>query len=543
MPALEPKAERSAGDRFAWLDVARAVAVSAVALMHCFDEAVPAWRRFNTQFFNPGVFGVVLFFLVSGFVIPLSLERRGSIRVFVTSRLFRLYPLYWASLIAVTVLHAVGWAVPPLDFTSPGRLPQNFLWNVTMLQHWVGVPDAIGLYWSLAYELVFYAATVVFFVLGVNRRTDVIVGLGAAYFLLRGALLPLVSGVGHFNPEEFWLLTFFVGTLWYRGWNGEFSIRRVTLVTALFVASVVANHVTTYGVLGQWDRAVQIQPRAAGSAWAAAYATFGLLLWLRRVSWPKALTWLGRVSYSVYLIHGALIMISSPLTPFAALAVQLVVLLPLCAVTYRYIELPMIAIGHRLSNPGRRPVENAGADRESSGRAALGALLASAVISLGIGLVDQHLQRARLKERHTIDFDDASTPRSALVAGWSDFEDGGPDAASVAWCAARDCILSVSVPDARDHVLRIHLAPFQYAGAPEQRLTVSLNENSLGTEIVTPGWTTLSFKAGREVWRAGSNQVRLHFAYAESPKGRVPGSDDVRTLAATFDWIAVEPDA
>lgn len=543
MPALEPTAQRSAGDRFAWLDVARAVAVSAVALMHLFDEVSTEWRAFNYKFFNPGVYGVVLFFLASGFVIPLSLERRGSLRVFATSRLLRLYPLYWASLFAVTVLHGLDWGVPPLDFTTPGQLLENFLWNATMLNHWAEKPPAIGLYWTLAYELAFYAATAVLFAVRLNRRTDIIVVLGAVYMVVRGVVLPAYKGEPYINPEQFWMVTFFVGTLWYRGWTGEFSVRRVAFVTAIFVAAVVANHVSTFVVFHMTVPPSELQPMAVASAWAAAYASFGVLLWLRNVSWPRALTWLGKVSYSVYLMHGVLLVVSLPQTPLAGFAIRLIVLLPLCAVTWRYIELPMIAIGRRLTNHGQRSRANAAGERASSGRPALVALLASVVIAVGIGVLDEQLTRARLNARHTIEFEDRWTPHSALVAGWSLFESAGPDAATIAWCEARECVVDVSIPDPADRVLRIRLAPFEYTGAPAQELTVRLNESTLGTGVAKPGWNVLSFKAARDAWRPGSNQLRLEFAYAESPKRRVPSSDDMRTLSAAFDWIEVTPDA
>jgi peptidoglycan/LPS O-acetylase OafA/YrhL len=543
MPALETTAQRSAGDRFAWLDVARAVAVSAVALMHLFDEVSPEWRAFNYKFFNPGVYGVVLFFLVSGFVIPLSLERRGSLRVFATSRLLRLYPLYWASLIAVTALHLLNLGVPPLDFTTPGQLLHNFLWNATMLQYWAEKPTAIGLYWTLAYELAFYAATAILFAVKLNRRTDIVVVLGAAYMLLRGVVLPAFKGEPYLNPEQFWMVTFFVGTLWYRGWTGEFGIRRIAIVTGIFAAAVVANHVTTFSVFKMDVPPTELQPLAVVSAWAAAYASFLVLLWLRSVSWPRALTWVGKVSYSVYLMHGVLLIVSLQQTPAATFAMRLIVLLPLCAVTYRYIERPMIAIGHRLANRGQRARDKAAGEGASSGRPALLALVASVAIAAGIGVLDEQITRARLNARHTIEFDAQWSPHSALVAGWSLFESGGADAASIAWCESRECILDVTIPDAADRVLKIRLAPFAYIGAPAQALTVQLNDSTLGTAVATPGWTVLSFKARRDAWRPGSNQLRLHFAYAESPKSKVPSSDDERTLSAAFDWIEVKPDA
>jgi peptidoglycan/LPS O-acetylase OafA/YrhL len=41
------------------------------------------------QWFDPGTYGVMVFFLVSGYIILASLERSGSVRRFWVSRLFR----------------------------------------------------------------------------------------------------------------------------------------------------------------------------------------------------------------------------------------------------------------------------------------------------------------------------------------------------------------------------------------------------------------------------------------------------------------------
>lgn len=48
-----------------------------------------------------GRIGVVVFFAISGFIIPTSLNHRSlhPVRKFLISRLFRLYPLYWISII------------------------------------------------------------------------------------------------------------------------------------------------------------------------------------------------------------------------------------------------------------------------------------------------------------------------------------------------------------------------------------------------------------------------------------------------------------
>jgi peptidoglycan/LPS O-acetylase OafA/YrhL len=53
---------------------------------------------------DPGQYGVFVFFLVSGYIVPASLEHTGSMRSFCVSRVFRLYPLYLFAVGAMLVL-------------------------------------------------------------------------------------------------------------------------------------------------------------------------------------------------------------------------------------------------------------------------------------------------------------------------------------------------------------------------------------------------------------------------------------------------------
>src|SRR5687768_11000857 len=80
--------------RQAWLDALRGVAVLAVVFEHLLDPLFPEVRANISPWFNFGQYGVMVFFLVSGYVVPVSLERRGSIAGFWINRVFRLYPLW-----------------------------------------------------------------------------------------------------------------------------------------------------------------------------------------------------------------------------------------------------------------------------------------------------------------------------------------------------------------------------------------------------------------------------------------------------------------
>ncbi|HUR08707.1 MAG TPA: acyltransferase family protein, partial [Nonomuraea sp.] len=68
-----------APSRLAWLDALRGIGALAVVGEHLLTWAMPWLRPIS---FNLGMYGVLVFFLVSGYVIPISLERHGDVRAF-----------------------------------------------------------------------------------------------------------------------------------------------------------------------------------------------------------------------------------------------------------------------------------------------------------------------------------------------------------------------------------------------------------------------------------------------------------------------------
>ena len=90
---------------------------------------------------------------------------------------------------------------------------------------------------------------------------------------------------------------------------------------------------------------------------------------LRGVSWPRALSWLGLISYSVYLLHPSLIEAYRHLSwtshnPFwVQIGVDVLfvaIVIAVCSVTYLVVERPMQEIGRRV---GRRLDARFGPDR------------------------------------------------------------------------------------------------------------------------------------------------------------------------------------
>jgi len=138
-----------------------------------------------------------------------------------------------------------------------------------------------------------------------------------------------------------------------------------------------------------------------------------------------------------------------------------------------------------------------------------------------------------------LNFDPLSTPRE-LTRGWSSFERTGAGDTYV-WAQARAASVTLRAGGPADRIIRFRAWPFRYEGAPPQRVTVVLNDVTLGTFPLPDGPTVVETPSPAAAWKRGKNVLTFDFAYAEAPKDRIAGADDGQTLAAGFDWLEVLP--
>ena len=138
--------------RLSQVDALRGLAALAVVFFHFttrFTELyLPDYRPSLSATY--GYFGVNLFFIVSGFVIFMTLERTAKPMDFVVSRFSRLFPTYWAGiLLTFCITHWLG---------LPGKLVEFWpaIANFLMIHSIFGVPHVDGVYWTLEVELLFY---------------------------------------------------------------------------------------------------------------------------------------------------------------------------------------------------------------------------------------------------------------------------------------------------------------------------------------------------------------------------------------------------
>ena len=351
-PASVPMASQPLSARLDFLDGLRGIAALAVFLSHAGHKASPAFRTYLEPYFNLGSWGVVLFFLCSGFILPLSLERQGSLGRFWIRRFFRLYPLYWMN---VAIIAMIGQGEPGMVLSGPPTQSiQIFLANLTMFQAFIGFPHLMALYWTLTLELLFYLLLSVLFLLKVNTRISYVTLALIVISICAELVVPLPFAFSYSTH----LILILVGLVVYRHYSGA-----IRPAVAVAVALLIPLMLVIPLLIDPRDSQQQMSWVVAQ---VAACAYFGAVYLTRLRPVHRFSRHLGRISYSIYLMHPIVIdSIPQTPTPTLTLLVWLVALLLLASATYQWIERPMIAWGQRLTrlaSPGLSGATAAPAD-------------------------------------------------------------------------------------------------------------------------------------------------------------------------------------
>jgi peptidoglycan/LPS O-acetylase OafA/YrhL len=331
----------TSGGRYAFIDVLRAVAACAVLFQHGGEGA--GWFSMTSGFgpwINFGEIGVLAFFLVSGFVIPLSLERAGSLGSFWKHRVFRIYPLYLSLLLYELAMY----------FSSHGTYALGTVhdWSTLLLSHLFFVqeythePNFVGASWTLSLEFAWYILLSISFASRTNRRSVLLTVITVVGLLtLTGVSLALHMRIPLGRVGI--MASCIAGLLFYRlhtraiGWR-VFILSLCSIIAALVLALFVA-----FGVFKHTDG---LTVQCVFISWSLAYLLF-IGCYAGRNS-PvmrfRPLLTLGTISYSVYLLHPAIMHLLSMTTlrGWAYMGILLLSTLVLAHFTYRHIEKPAI---------------------------------------------------------------------------------------------------------------------------------------------------------------------------------------------------------
>lgn len=266
------------------LDVLRGLAALGVMCFHYTTQ--------YTRWFSPtehllfkfplGYLLVNLFFIISGFVIFMTLEKTKHPFDFIVSRCSRLYPCYWAALLitflTLHVLHLPGYET---SF-------KEALINLSMFQTWFNVPHVDGVYWTLTVELSFYIVMLLIYCCGFMKHIE---ALGLGWLILMGWNQRWFHSYMPAWINHSMLLTtghlFFAGILFYKlKVEGNTWYRHAALGLCFLVGYMLRK-----------------DPQDPGSL-LVFFSIFYLFIY-GKLSWitNKPLLYLGSISYSLYLIH------------------------------------------------------------------------------------------------------------------------------------------------------------------------------------------------------------------------------------------------
>ena len=362
------------------LDSIRGIAATSVVIHHLllmptFLAAFPHNAWINCSFFRSAWLLVDLFFVLSGMVMALSYVEndftRFSLREFMVRRLARVYPLHIVMLLANLVfrLLRIGLVMAGVVVAAPAAFEVNnaysFGLNVLLL-HSMGFIDYLSWNapsWSISVEFYTYLVFGLIVLIALRMRSlpwfYVLSGLLAVgslvfiIFVLKKKSIELQTDFGLLRC----FVGFFLGVLMVRivdrlpakpGPAAQGALQFVAMIASIVLVSLAeANPAATF--LAPMMFAIFL-----GSLLA-----FPDALLMPRILVAKPLIWLGRRSYSIYMVHALVVLLAeyfvrgvgagriavldsiwAGLPATLNLVVSLAAVLAVSHLTYLYVEIP-----------------------------------------------------------------------------------------------------------------------------------------------------------------------------------------------------------
>lgn len=318
-------------NRIQFLDGLRGIAILLVICFHSYTrwpKFVPYGYQFSDFYlFKYGYLGVQLFFLISGFVILMSLEKNKTFIQFIYKRWLRLFP---AMLIATILVYSTTHflkerpsGIPELNAIIPGLLFIEPNWIKTFLG--IKINPLEGAFWSLFVEFKFYFIFgISYFLMGKIKAIVFIfllfiIAIFADYFHIR-----YLNTFSHLMSFE------------YFGWFASGSLAYLYFINnqlKYILLCVLISFIEMYKYLHDIS--------------ALLYVVFILTLFISPICFEKTriifknklLLFFGLISYPLYLIHeNALISLIYKTNqlglPILNLLLPIVPILVLCIISY-----------------------------------------------------------------------------------------------------------------------------------------------------------------------------------------------------------------
>lgn len=335
--------------RILFLDYMRIFAFSLVVLGHKFNKDLASWasdpsnhvtlRSFYGLLADAsfgGAMGVVIFFLVSGYIITHVLQKEATFE-FYLKRIFRIYPLYIFAVIAeMLVQYYNGAGVPPLTILIPRLLLIGDFFNTPL--------SLAGVEWTLRIEMMFYVFMGLVKKAGIINKGNVltVLLLVVSFFISSINPFPVAND---FHNAYFTLYTpfLFIGVVVY-------LVEHKLVNRVIALASIVIMFYLHLSLIEK------INPFWGQYNYAFTGVIIFLVSWLFRDKFveSKACNLLSEMTYAVYLFHNWIwytlsLVVSKLQIPYINSNIQILTLLFIvCYFAHKTVERKGVLIGKTL---------------------------------------------------------------------------------------------------------------------------------------------------------------------------------------------------
>lgn len=271
-----------AGKNLRTLDTVRGLAALGVVLFHFGGVVLPTLAPHPLgRLLAFGEYGVEVFFVLSGFVIPYSMMRGGygyrALGRFMLKRYLRIAPLAYFSALLMIAYHMLAVAVlgrPVLAPDWPGISAASVIGNLIFQPQLLGSSWFNFVFWTLAVEFGFYLGMALLLPLLMREWQ----GWIPATITIVLLTLSIRSDASFLPFTGFFALG--VSAFLFR--RGDLSAGHLAAIAAASIAALLMRHPWPPVVLG------------AG--------TMALLLWRPGLG-SRFTDWLSAISYSLYVMH------------------------------------------------------------------------------------------------------------------------------------------------------------------------------------------------------------------------------------------------
>lgn len=297
--------------RIAYIDGLRGIAILMVILFHAYSRwadtlyGVDAFTQF--PLFKYGYLGVQLFFLISGFVILMTLEKSKNLPGFIFRRWSRLFP-------AMAICSFIIFSSSNFFYERPNGIPNliDLLPGLTFVEpyYWnklleFNTRNLEGVFWSIYIEFKFYiVAALIYF----NFKSKHFVLIIFIFFMSWFTLEHLNPYKYHFFISIFHSITFHLGFKYF-GWfasGAAFYLYTKSHKINWFFYGLIISIISSFSEGGIYD----------GKLWGALlislfFALSICSLKLQSMMKNKTLLFFGFISYPMYLLHENMMISSS----------------------------------------------------------------------------------------------------------------------------------------------------------------------------------------------------------------------------------------